>query len=175
MRTRNRKIIFVGSKVRPVRRADNLADCLDNVESLTSRNPIAHQSLLTGIAFYHGKLMPSNARLSIFLKKRDGLLLLRCFFRYYLLEEVKWPDLPATHSSWRWRTWFLLLSIYFVILEGTDLLHYFRVVTALILTVQKRESYLGESFIAVISPKCDDWNTSFEVRNISSLLFTISF
>jgi hypothetical protein len=41
MSTRNMKIMFLGSKVRLVRRADNLtvisaADCVDNVGSLTS-------------------------------------------------------------------------------------------------------------------------------------------
>jgi hypothetical protein len=42
----------MGSKARPVRRADNLtaiyvwADCPDNVGSLTSHNPIGLQGLL---------------------------------------------------------------------------------------------------------------------------------
>jgi hypothetical protein len=44
--------MFVESKVLPVRRADNLitirADCLDNVGSLTSHNPIGLQGLLRG-------------------------------------------------------------------------------------------------------------------------------
>jgi hypothetical protein len=50
MSTRNIKIImFLGSKVRPVSRADNLtaiylADCPDNVGSLTSHNPIGLQA-----------------------------------------------------------------------------------------------------------------------------------
>jgi hypothetical protein len=52
MSTRNRKLIMLGSKVRPVRRADNLAamstDCLDNVGSLTSHNPIGLHGLLQG-------------------------------------------------------------------------------------------------------------------------------
>jgi hypothetical protein len=43
-------IMFLGSKVRRVRRADSLtaiwADCLDNVGSLTSRNSIGIQGLL---------------------------------------------------------------------------------------------------------------------------------
>jgi hypothetical protein len=39
--------MFLGSKVRLVRRADNLtADCLDNVGFLTSHNPIGLQGLL---------------------------------------------------------------------------------------------------------------------------------
>jgi hypothetical protein len=43
--------MFLGSKVRRVRRADNLTAiceplCLDNVVSLTSQNPIALHSLL---------------------------------------------------------------------------------------------------------------------------------
>jgi hypothetical protein len=44
--------MFLGSKVRPVRRADNLtficADCLDNVGSLTSNSPTGHHCLLLG-------------------------------------------------------------------------------------------------------------------------------
>jgi hypothetical protein len=53
MSTKNIKIIiFLGSKVRRVRRADNLttiwADCLDNVGYLTSHNPIGLQGLLRG-------------------------------------------------------------------------------------------------------------------------------
>jgi hypothetical protein len=46
--------MFLGSKMRRVRRADNLttyhllADCLDNVGSLTSHNPIGLQGLLRG-------------------------------------------------------------------------------------------------------------------------------
>jgi hypothetical protein len=54
MSTRNIKVIkFLGSKVRLVRRVDNLiticeADCLDNVGSLTSHNPIGLQGLLWG-------------------------------------------------------------------------------------------------------------------------------
>jgi hypothetical protein len=44
--------MFLGSKVWPMRRADNLtticADCLDNVGSLTSHNPIGLQGLLQG-------------------------------------------------------------------------------------------------------------------------------
>jgi hypothetical protein len=53
MSTRNIKIIvFLGSKVRQVRKADNLttiwADCLDNVGSLTSHNPIGLHGLLWG-------------------------------------------------------------------------------------------------------------------------------
>jgi hypothetical protein len=43
------KIMFLGSRARPVRKADNLtADCLDNVESSTSNNPIGHDGLLRG-------------------------------------------------------------------------------------------------------------------------------
>jgi hypothetical protein len=42
--------MFLGSKVRRVRRADKLtaicADCLDNVGSLTSHNPIGLHGLL---------------------------------------------------------------------------------------------------------------------------------
>jgi hypothetical protein len=54
MSTRNLKIImFLGSKVRPVRRADNLiaiyeTDWLDSVGFLTSYNPIGLQGLLRG-------------------------------------------------------------------------------------------------------------------------------
>jgi hypothetical protein len=53
MSTRNIKIImFWGSKVRWMRRADNLttiwADCLDNVGSLPSHNPIGLHGLLRG-------------------------------------------------------------------------------------------------------------------------------
>jgi hypothetical protein len=42
--------MFLGSKVRLVRRADRhlRADCLDNVRSLTSHNPIGLQGLLQG-------------------------------------------------------------------------------------------------------------------------------
>jgi hypothetical protein len=53
MGTRNIKIMFLGSKVRRVRRADNLtaiwADCLENVGSLTSHKPIGLHGV-TGIA-----------------------------------------------------------------------------------------------------------------------------
>jgi hypothetical protein len=70
MRTRNIKIImFLGSKVRRVRRADNLgsnvrrvrradnlttilANCLDNVGSLTSHNPIGLHCLLRGYLYF---------------------------------------------------------------------------------------------------------------------------
>jgi hypothetical protein len=39
--------MFLGSKVRLVRKADNLtADCLDNVGSLTSHSPIGLHGLL---------------------------------------------------------------------------------------------------------------------------------
>jgi hypothetical protein len=52
MSTRNIKIImFLWSKVRRVRRTENLTaicDCLDNVGSLTSHNPIGLHSLLRG-------------------------------------------------------------------------------------------------------------------------------
>jgi hypothetical protein len=42
-----KKIIFLGSKVRPVRRSDNFAaDCLDNVGSLPSHSPIGLHGLL---------------------------------------------------------------------------------------------------------------------------------
>jgi hypothetical protein len=48
--------MFLGSKVRRVRKEDNLttttADCLENVGSLTSHNSIDLQDLLTGIAFF---------------------------------------------------------------------------------------------------------------------------
>jgi hypothetical protein len=45
--------MFLGTKVRQVRRADNLTMCelivyLDNVGSLTSNNPIGLQDLLWG-------------------------------------------------------------------------------------------------------------------------------
>jgi hypothetical protein len=45
--------MVLGSKVRPVRGADNLtaiygADCLDNVGLLTSHNPIGLHGLLRG-------------------------------------------------------------------------------------------------------------------------------
>jgi hypothetical protein len=45
--------MFLGSKVRPVRRTDNLTTicepfCLDNVGSLISHNPIGLQGLLWG-------------------------------------------------------------------------------------------------------------------------------
>jgi hypothetical protein len=40
MSTRSRKILFLRSKPRPVRRANNHADCVDKVRSLTSHNPI---------------------------------------------------------------------------------------------------------------------------------------
>jgi hypothetical protein len=46
--------MFLGMKGRRVRRADNLTticestDCLDNVGSLTSHNPIGFQGLLRG-------------------------------------------------------------------------------------------------------------------------------
>jgi hypothetical protein len=46
--------MFLGSYVWLVRRADNLtaiADCLDNVGSLTSHNPIGLQGLLWGWLF----------------------------------------------------------------------------------------------------------------------------
>jgi hypothetical protein len=44
-----REIMFVGSRARQVRRADNLAPvCLDNVGSLTSHNPIGLHGLLRG-------------------------------------------------------------------------------------------------------------------------------
>jgi hypothetical protein len=50
MSTRNIKIMFLGSKVRRVRRADN---CLDNVGSLTSHNPIGlHGLLLDSFIFF---------------------------------------------------------------------------------------------------------------------------
>jgi hypothetical protein len=45
------KIMFLGSRVPPVHRDDNFhlwADCLDNVEFLTSHNPIGLHSLLWG-------------------------------------------------------------------------------------------------------------------------------
>jgi hypothetical protein len=47
------KIIYLGSRARPVRRADKpcrylWADCLDNVGSLTSHNPIGLHGLLCG-------------------------------------------------------------------------------------------------------------------------------
>jgi hypothetical protein len=46
-------IMFLGSKVRRVRKADNLgADCLDNVGSLTSHNPIGLQGLLRGQLYF---------------------------------------------------------------------------------------------------------------------------
>jgi hypothetical protein len=59
MSTRNIKmIIFLGSKVRSVRRADNLTSICkpivyDNVGSLTSHSPIGLQSLLWGIALLY--------------------------------------------------------------------------------------------------------------------------
>jgi hypothetical protein len=47
--TRSKKIIFLGSRARPVRRADSFsAVCLDNVGSLTSHNHIGLQGLLWG-------------------------------------------------------------------------------------------------------------------------------
>jgi hypothetical protein len=53
MSTRRIKIImFLGNKVRRVHRADNLtaisANCLDNVRSITSHNPIGIHDLLRG-------------------------------------------------------------------------------------------------------------------------------
>jgi hypothetical protein len=39
-------VIFLGSKARPVRRADT--DCQDNVGALTSHNPIGLHGLLRG-------------------------------------------------------------------------------------------------------------------------------
>jgi hypothetical protein len=47
--------MFLGSKVRLVRGADNLtaADCLDNVGSLTSHNPIGLHGLLRGYFTLH--------------------------------------------------------------------------------------------------------------------------
>jgi hypothetical protein len=50
MSTRSRKIMFLRSRARPVRRADNLTaicvDCRDSVGSLISHNPIGLQCLL---------------------------------------------------------------------------------------------------------------------------------
>jgi hypothetical protein len=43
--------MFLGSKEWPVRRAD-LTDCLDNVGSLTSHNPIGLQGLLRGYLYF---------------------------------------------------------------------------------------------------------------------------
>jgi hypothetical protein len=49
--------MFLGSRARPVRMTDNLttiwADCLDNVGSLTSNNPIGLHGLLRGIAILY--------------------------------------------------------------------------------------------------------------------------
>jgi hypothetical protein len=49
--------MFLGIKVRPVRRADKtylhqLADFLDDVGSLTSHNPIGLQGLLRGYLYF---------------------------------------------------------------------------------------------------------------------------
>jgi hypothetical protein len=51
-RFKNGRIIFLGSKVRPVRGADNLTTiyCLDNEGSLTSHNFIGPPRAVTGIA-----------------------------------------------------------------------------------------------------------------------------
>jgi hypothetical protein len=38
--------MFLGSRARPVSRADNLTDCLDNVGSSTSHNPIGFHDLV---------------------------------------------------------------------------------------------------------------------------------
>jgi hypothetical protein len=48
MSTRRLQKMFLRNKVRPVRRANEFlrADCLDNVGSLTSHNPIGLHSLL---------------------------------------------------------------------------------------------------------------------------------
>jgi hypothetical protein len=51
MSTRSRRKMFLGSRARPVRRADNLTamcepNCLDNVGPLTSHNPIDLHGLL---------------------------------------------------------------------------------------------------------------------------------
>jgi hypothetical protein len=49
MSTGSSKIMFLPSKVRSVRKADNLAaECLDNVGSLTSHNPTGLHGLLRG-------------------------------------------------------------------------------------------------------------------------------
>jgi hypothetical protein len=51
--TRSRKINFLGSRARPVRRTDNLAAiCLDNVGSSTSHNPTGLQGLLRGQLYF---------------------------------------------------------------------------------------------------------------------------
>jgi hypothetical protein len=54
MSTRSRKIMFLGSKVRPVRRADSLAaiceQVLDNVGTLNISKPYRLPSPVTGIA-----------------------------------------------------------------------------------------------------------------------------
>jgi hypothetical protein len=45
--------MFLGSKVRPVSRADNLwADCLDNVGYFPSHNPKGLQGLLRGKFYF---------------------------------------------------------------------------------------------------------------------------
>jgi hypothetical protein len=53
MSTRHIKtIMFLGSKVRRVHKADELTDCLHNVGSLTSHNPIGLHSLLRGWLYF---------------------------------------------------------------------------------------------------------------------------
>jgi hypothetical protein len=54
--TRNRKIMSLWSRARPVRKADNITalclDCLDNVGSLTSHNPRGLHGLLWGELYF---------------------------------------------------------------------------------------------------------------------------
>jgi hypothetical protein len=58
MSTRSRKIMLVGSRARPVRKADSYqwANCLDNVGSSTSHNLISVHSLIREIALLFKKI-----------------------------------------------------------------------------------------------------------------------